>query len=508
MGVFTSIRNKFEKASNIIDHHHEQGITFSLTSPNLATIDERVIYRNRYNCGVNLGSLFVLEKWIYDSLFTEASGAETEFDAVLRCMRSKGAGETSRLLLSHYMAYLDKIDWEWLRSAGGRGVATALRVPIGYWHVNNGEFLSGGLPFEPLREVYKGCKPWDILKQLIQKAKEFHIGVLIDIHGLPGGANGEGHSGMRNGRPVFFENAKFVSKMTDEIIPFIVQDICIPNVNVIGLQLVNEAAFSEHAEGQKAYYLKAISAVNRLDPNLPVVISDGWWPDQWADWVSQNGLDTIVVIDSHVYRCFSDKDKSKNADQIIHDLPQEIQFPRDKADFVVGEFSCVLDQQTWNRTPSGPREHYVQQYGLVQTSTFNQVASWGWFFWTLQFKYGDGGEWGFVPMTNGGNLKWPDRNIGTEIPETDITRIINEHIDYWRDKGGDNFEHWRYEDGLRSGVRDIQEFRKFDGSCLGRWHTWFTLRRNEYLREKGDSQYMWEWDQGYQRAISEFNRLG
>lgn len=492
--MFDKIKQKFEKAKGAFEPSNE-GVSVSI--PETGGLSKKDIYRNRYNYGVNLGGFFVLEKWIFESVFDK--GGDNEFDAVSAQVNGSSVDEAAGKLAKHYDDYISRIDWNWLKEAG----ITSLRVPIGYWHVGNGRLLDG-LPFEPLREVYSRAKPWDMLKNLINKAAEHDIGVLVDVHGLPGGANTDMHSGYRNNAPSFFNKGKYIDKMVNVVLPFICRDVCVNYENVIGLQIVNEAVFENSAQGQKNYYSRAVAALSQIDPGLPIVISDGWWPDQWADWLGQTNLTANVVVDSHVYRCFSEEDKAKNANQIINDLPGSINWPKDKADFVVGEFSCVLDGETWKKT-SGNREEWVQKLGKVQTSTFANVASWGWFFWTLQFQYGDGGEWGLVPMVN--RCAIPRRPKGSpSIDEHRIREIINEHINYWKDKGGDAMEHWRFEDGLRGAVADINAFAQFDNSRIGRWKALTMQRRAQYISQKGDSEYMWEWDQGFQRAMDEFGR--
>ena len=460
--------------------------------------DEKTIYRFRYNTGVNLGSLFLLEKWIWDDLFDR--GGEYEFDAVNNQKRATSAADVARKLNSHYNTYINRLDWNWLKDDAN---VTALRVPIGYWHVDNGAFLDG-LPYSPLSDVYAMAKPWDVLKKLIVEARKHGIGILIDLHGLPGGANTGVHSGFHNTSPEFFNNGTYVDIVTTKILPFIVRDVCVSNVNCIGLQVVNEAFFDNVAQPQKHYYYWSIKNLDKIDKTLPIIISNGWWDQQFADWLEDTRLTTRAVIDSHVYRCYSDADKALNARQIIDNLEPTVALPRNTADFMVGEYSCVLDEETWNKT-RGNRDNWIRKFGQKQTSVFQNVSSWGWFFWTLQFRHGDGGEWGFIPMSNKGNIpKRPNNSLN--ISEERIRKIVDDHVRFWKDRGGDYMEHWRYEDGVRGVADDIKAFARFDNSRLGRWLTWKMWRREEYIARRGNSEYMWEWDHGFKRGLEEFNK--
>lgn len=500
--MLDKFRQKFEKVKNRIDpstsgSSSDAGRTEETDWSSSEGIGKREIYRNRFNYGVNLGSLFVLEDWIFDAALDK--GGDSEFEGVSAQVKETSVDEAAKKLQNHYREYIDRIDWDWLRKEAG---VTAFRVPVGYWHVGNGKFVDD-LPFGPLKEVYDKAQPWDTFKQLINTAREYNIGVLVDIHGLPGGANTDSHSGSTGGSAAFFNTSNYVRKIVQEVIPFVTKDVCVAFENVIGLQIVNEAVFDNDAKGQKKYYYDAISAIRDIDAGLPVVISDGWWPQQWADWLKDEGLDANVVIDSHVYRCFSDEDKSKDANKVIEDLANSVNFPKDRADFTCGEFSCVLDGQTWEKTKGG-RDELIKKYGRTELEVLSSTASWGWFFWTLQFKHGDGGEWGFVPMVNKGAISGYKIDNGAKADEGRVQDLVNEHSNYWSDKGGDKMEHWRFEDALRAVIEDVKTFAEFNNSRLGRWHAWGLQRRSQYVKEKGDSEFMWEWDQGYQRGIEEF----
>ncbi|AAS50670.1 ABL101Cp [Eremothecium gossypii ATCC 10895] len=460
------------------------------------TLNSAIIFQNRHNHGVNLGSLFVLEKWIFESMFQ--CGGETEHAGIRKMMDAIGYEATAERLRKHYENYMAHIDWDWLQSIG----VTAVRLPVGYWHINNGMYTAGFV-FDDVRLVYMSARPWDYVRALIHDASRRNIGVLIDMHGLPGGANSEHHSG-EGVDASFFKSGRNMDTVCNTMIPFIVQDLRGFH-NVVGLQVVNEAVYDYAAEGQKYYYERAVNAVRANSVCLPVVISDGWSPDQWSKWINDRGLSNDIVIDTHVYRCYSDDDKSKSVQQLTDDLKDTVRLDRDAADFVVGEFSCVLDADSWAKT-SGDRDQLIKNFGHEQVRVFNSNANVGWFFWTYQFQHGDGGEWGFVPMVHHGNL--PSRpRLSIPDVENRIRQMVSNHVSFWRDKGGDRMEHWRFEEAVRRTAADILAFDRFDHSRIGRVHYWRSVRRAQYIRERGDSDLMWEWDQGFDQAISEFNKF-
>lgn len=495
MGLVGNLKHKFEQVHIGNPLNSNKHILENVKVDLDTQIDKTTVIQNRRNHGVNLGALFVLEPWIYGEL----GDGNNEYDMITNLIDQIGENSAVEKLRTHYSDYIGKIDWDWLNNVG----CTSLRVPIGYWHVNDGQFITSNVPFNSLKKFYAAVKPWDYFEELISSADNYNIGILIDLHGLPGGANKDSHSGYNHSEAKCFKTKEYVDLLCDQLLPFIVTDIANKYSNITGLQIVNETTFDEKGSGPKKYYARAVKQINQLNANLPVIISDGWWPEQWCNWICDENLKANVVIDSHVYRCFSNDDKAKDVETIIKELPKTINFPNDKADFMVGEFSCVLDQSSWDKTSNKDHNELVKKFGNAQIKAFKKFATFGWYFWTLQFKYGDGGEWGFVPMTNNGAIQKRAKNKFS-VDSKQVDSLINEHKNYWKNKGS-NFEHWRFEDGIKSAVDDIKAFDSFDNSRIGRIQSWTSRRRAQYIKEKGDSEFMWEWEQGYNRGLEAFN---
>ncbi|ODV96670.1 hypothetical protein PACTADRAFT_48493 [Pachysolen tannophilus NRRL Y-2460] len=459
------------------------------------------IYQSRNNFGVNLGSVFVLEKFMYGDFFIDNSGAE--LDAISRHVEKKGIDKTRKLLEKHWGNYMSQKDWKYLASKG----VQAVRIPIGYWGINGGEFAKN-TNFAKISPVYQNC--WKFYKQLIETAKNYKIGVLVDLHALPKGANTGDHSGEVLKNAGFWESSTAISIAIDAV-TFIAHDV-INYENVCGLQIVNESEFSNDGKHQKKYYTAAINAIRSVNADIPIVISDGWWPDQWVRWIndnSQNG-DLGVIIDTHIYRCFADDDKKKSPEQIIEDLDKTVlKDLSGKADILIGEYSCVLDGDSWSKTNQN-RAKLVQQYGQTEQRLFKQRAKCGSYFWTFKFQYGDGGEWGFVPMVESGSI--PARQKQINLPSEDIfnnnlNQLSQGHENYWRDQNpNEKYEHWRYKEGFITAWCDSNEFAKFDASELGRVVAWTNARKAEHIKARGGGRFVWEWEAGFQAGLDSYRR--
>lgn len=467
--------------------------------------NERSIYQSRELFGVNFGSLFVLEKYIFGDLFID--NTNVELDAIKAQVNKFGIEETRQKVENHWNNYCNDGDWEWLKSKG----VNSIRIPIGYWHIS--PKFTHGTNFESVKDVY--INSWDILKELyIKKAKEYKISVLIDFHALPFGANTGDHSGEKLKSPGFWENSN-ARKLAIEICEFVSHELNGFD-NISGFQIVNEACFDNEAKHQKRYYFDAINTIRSSGwMDIPIVISDGWWADQWIqilDKASNGDIGSLgVIIDDHIYRCFSDEDKSKDVNKIVGELQSNVLVGLSKpTDFIIGEYSCVLDGQTWDKS-NVDRNQKVVEYGQTQSKLFKE-RSMGSYFWTFKFQWGDGGEWGFVPMINRGSI--PTRSIiPNRVPdENEFNKVLdgsfNNHNNYWQSQSPNTtFEHWRFKEGFTTGWFDCLAFLKFGNSRIGRLVAWKSSRLKEHINARGSSSYLWQWEHGFNEAVGYFKGI-
>ena len=146
---------------------------------------------------------------------------------------------------------------------------TTIRLPIGYFDLP-AAFLTQGTPFEPYAQVFAGA--WDSIRTLISRLPARSVGVLIDLHALPGGANAQEHSGTNTGsadlwgsghnRHLGVQCCKFIANEARS------------GLDITGIQIINEAEWD--SPGMYEWYDECISVVSSVDPSIPVIISDGW----------------------------------------------------------------------------------------------------------------------------------------------------------------------------------------------------------------------------------------
>ncbi|KAG5366382.1 putative glycosyl hydrolase [Yarrowia sp. B02] len=493
MGLGTKIRDMVSNVGPVA--------AADLSKPNQAPND-RTIFQTRNNHGPNIGSMFLLEKWLTPGMFPDSAKGDAELDAVSALVAEKGADGARQQFEQHWNSWLGDDDFSYLQSVG----ANAIRVPMGYWTINGGAFTQG-TPFAQYQSVYQNA--WSIFKtNVLDKAKAANIAVLIDLHAVPGGANGDAHSGTSSGKVEFWDS-RSDQKLAVEALQWVAKDV-LSYDNVLGIEVVNEAVYDASTQKEGSYYLRALEAIRKVNPDVPVYISDGWAPTEWNEWVQeqnqklQGGQNTGFVVDSHVYKAFSEQDKGNSPQQNIANVPAYLNVGKAQADSIVGEFSCVFSEETWAKAGGEDREQLAIKYGQVQIESFNQNARAGWFFWTYKFQYGDGGDWGFKPMTAKGALPTFSNGGSNKDPKAGIkeaaTKATEEHSAYWDQHKG-NYEHWRFADGFVSGWQDAAAFYEFHGSTIGRINAWQDARRAQHIASKGNSGAIWEWDQGFDAGI-------
>jgi aryl-phospho-beta-D-glucosidase BglC (GH1 family) len=485
------------------------------------------VLRYRYHHGTNLGSIFLLERWLTPSMFPPPSTrGDSELAAATACLRAWGPARTKAHWEEHWASAVSESDFEWLVHAAR---CTSLRLPIGYWTL--GQRFCEGTPFEgALAPVYEGA--WGAVRELVRRARAWGVGVLVDFHGLPGGANADAHSGSGSGKAEFWGSGQY-RELAKRCLGFLAGEVREMD-GVIGLQVVNEAVWG--APGMYEWYEEVLGVVGEVDASLPIYISDGWDLGRALRWTNaRRGVRNPVVVDTHKYYTFSDKDRSQTPAEIISRIPHELPeldgkegsiSDRGEAQVIIGEYSCVLDGQTWGRVRPEEKEGYVTQFGRVQTSKWRERAG-GAYFWTFKMDWMDGGEWGFVEQVKKGNVLPPPslllpkeevqrRAGGAQQQRGDLAKQAREsHEEYWsRTCTGQHFEHDRYSQGWDVGFSDALFFfvMRADGGLgekagaggdrIGVLDIWVKKR----LLESGQGgTFVWEWEQGFRAGVKSFN---
>lgn len=327
----------------------------------------------------------------------------SELDAVSTSSKTIGLEKTRLKWEAHWASALTDGDCEWLVNDAK---CTSIRLPIGYFTLGK-EFCTG-TPFENASEVYEHA--WDAVITVVRRARAWGIGVLLDLHALPGGANGEAHSGTGTGKAELWGNKRHL-ELAKRALVFMAERC--KGEGVVGIQVCNEAVWA--AKGMWSWYEDVLRAIGAVDASVPVYVSDGWDLGRTLEWCGKRRGGNPVVVDTHRYFTFSEVDRNQSPQQIIARIGGELEeiagregslCDRGEAQVVVGEWCCVLDGKTWGKVGQEEKDGLVREFGLVQCKKWEERSGGG-YFWTYKMDWMDGGEWGFVEQTKKGNIVPP-----------------------------------------------------------------------------------------------------
>jgi aryl-phospho-beta-D-glucosidase BglC (GH1 family) len=184
---------------------------------------------------------------------------------------------------------------------------------------------------------------WSAVKKLVARFREWRIGVLLDFHALPGGANEEAHSGTQSGKAGLWGVKKNL-ELAGKCLRFMAEEVAGGGVEgVVGIQVCNEAEWN--AEALYQFYDKAIARIAEVDPSLPVYISDAWDLGRAMRYaIGKNSIEgegsNPVVVDTHRYYTFAETDRERSPKEIIKQIPREL-------NEVSGSSGNVFERKGW-----------------------------------------------------------------------------------------------------------------------------------------------------------------
>ena len=213
--------------------------------------------------GVNLGGWLALEKWITPSVYAGVQ-AEDEYTLCERLGKEKATDRLKR----HRNAWVTADDFKWLHARG----INAVRIPVGYGVAEeNPPFITG----------------METLDWAFRTAKEHGIGVLLDLHGVPGSQNGMDHSG-RQGKLLWHTSKDNIIYHSLRIVADLASR-CKGYDNLIGFELLNEPRWDVPLDIIKTFYQDAYHRVRKHIPKerAAVVIHDAFRSREWANFMRE-----------------------------------------------------------------------------------------------------------------------------------------------------------------------------------------------------------------------------
>ncbi|KAG7531295.1 hypothetical protein FFLO_04473 [Filobasidium floriforme] len=432
------------------------------------------VIRFRKQRGVNLGAWFSQEAWIVDEPFKSAAQPRSSDHDI-----AKAGGK--EVLERHWDNWIGEDDWKWIVEKGFNTV----RLPIGYYHLSNPNACPACLKktdFEPFAQIYEGA--WPRIEKAIQDAGRWGLGILIDLHGVAGNQNDDAHSGTSSGKTQLWDSKKNLES-TSLALRFLTQYLArIPHV--VGLQLMNEPKNNQTL--------------------------GGWYESTIRDL-------QFVVVDHHLYRCFTAEDRGLSGDQHAQVLSQQFRHTFESwsknagRSLIVGEFSAALDPHSF---PQGcndtEKDRQRREFLRAQLNLYEEFCA-GWYFWTL--KKGNGWDAGWsakdastaeiLPGWVGGKVKRQNAGHGDRQPR--LQHAFDSHAGYWSTQPGPK-EHDRFWEGINRGWDDAVMFmdHRFGPqratSVIGFDGPWIRRRTTEHLQRRGQGPCVWEFEHGWRQGVA------
>ncbi|KAJ2964222.1 hypothetical protein NQZ79_g826 [Umbelopsis isabellina] len=466
------------------------------------------IYRHRRHVGVNLGSLFILEKWLCPPALCScviSKSWESEHDFLQATSSAKAARDA---LEEHWRTFITEEDFKWLQSVG----VNAVRIPIGYW-VAGQEFMIG--EFKHYVGVYDSA--WARLLTLIDMAGKYDIGVLIDLHGAPGGQNRDTHCGLSTHRADLF-NSKQNIETTLQALRRLATEFA-PINHIIGIEVLNEPA--DHPQ-LASFYERAYDAIRSAHPDilLPVYIGDAWNLSMYSTWLSKTAMN-FVVIDTHQYFCHMPADHAKSVEEhtkrvqtyIRSQLASSAQ--KVAGNVVVGEWSVVLNGKSIEKSRLDDKKA-MTSFQQVQQQVYDEVCA-GWFYWN--YRTGDDGwYWSFRYCVHNGVLpshfaqSRTDPDIAKQAHQIALgdhqellDKSFEQHSNYWSNNGLAGCpDFWRFKEGFSAGYNVACRFlAPGQGSKIGFRQQLINEYRNDHLRRHPGSSksVLWHFEHGFGQGL-------
>ncbi|KAJ7886014.1 glycoside hydrolase superfamily [Mycena leptocephala] len=470
--------------------------------------NEASIYRFRKQRGVNLGSWFVLERWITDAPFRSAAPpAQSDLDVA--------RGQNARAVLeAHYDDWITETDWAWISE---RGLNT-VRIPIGYYHLCGVDVsVLSGTDFENFAHVFSGV--WVRLIQAIETAQRFGLGVLLDLHAVPGKQNNDAHAGTSN--PAAFFRDRRHRLHTIHVLRTFVTHLNAHNpplVNLVGIELLNEPHPSVDAE-LKNWYSTAIKDLAALDPTLPIYVGDCWKTEEYAEYIKSTPHPSLLVLDHHLYRCFTSSDISTPASAHARALTDEnAHTPRmfarvaemldsAGAGFVVGEWSGALNPGSLTGSPDENKNYVAAQLRLYEAHCSGN------FFWTykktgrhpdLGWCLRDAVEGGIFPSRVGlfaSKSTEGDNERQTIARDNLKDKALGEHTAYWSKYPG-KYKHARFAEGFTLGWDDAYTFFTASSHLNGVVSELGFVGGRAKTKTDDHGSSFWEFQHGFKQGVN------
>jgi glucan 1,3-beta-glucosidase len=314
--------------------------------------------------GVNLGSWFVLERWIAPSLFAGTAAVDEHGWCV-----QHGAGAAAQLR-AFRRSWIGEDDFARLADAG----LNAVRLPIGWWTLA----ATGPFVDDPV-----------LLDTAMRWCERYHLGCQLEVHGLPGAQSNEHHCGQV-GLDRWLREGDYEARSLDLVEELARRYAGCPALAAIGI--ANEPAQSIPATALNRYAAAAVARVRRhLPPERCAVVVPAFTEHRLPELHGQLDPALNVVTDVHYYQCFGDSWQAldRAGHLAVPGRAAELTVCAARGPLVVGEWSLALPQPLL--ASASDADGLRRCFAEAQLAAY--AAASGVYFWTYRTEAAPDWNW-------------------------------------------------------------------------------------------------------------------
>lgn len=313
-----------------------------------------------YLRGVNAGGLFVLEQWMTG--FRNSTDHRTTTKLFIERF---GEEETKELWSVYQSNWWSDVDFQNCADMG----MNVIRLPFSYMNVD----------FDAILDYENAGQNYDFtaLDNFVEKAAEYGMYTILDLHGAYGSQNGQDHSGevIGNAADVDFYTNEKMQNLTADLWRALAEHYK-DNPNVAGYDLLNEPGEKGGSTSDKHWKVldKFYDAVREVDEDH-IVIFESCWEGKNLPQPSVYGWENCMYSFHHYtgnsdYAGHSSSMNTRISDVTSQNFGVPIQ---------MGEFSCYTNDESWDYTLEALNRN-----------------GWHWTTWTYKLNGTGYGGWGIV----------------------------------------------------------------------------------------------------------------
>ena len=213
---------------------------------------------------------------------------------------------------------------------------------------------------------------------------------------------------MKQTTEILITLVRQLTRITESSAPFL--------SNLVGIELLNEPQPGSNHAVLEQWYIETSRAIRQVNPHIPIFIGDSWSTDHYASFVERQSSHSalpFLVLDHHLYRCFTDSDTNTTVQQHVSNLSdpnsntvqmlarvsQKLSAPSVGGALVIGEWSGALNPGSLHGIEN--EIEHRRDFVKAQLALYEAHCA-GWFFWTYKKESTGDKGWSLLDAVSAG----------------------------------------------------------------------------------------------------------